>query len=500
MLKYLAKVFSNPPKQQNTENQGPPPTPLEKDLRTNITQIRNRLRECSDIIYYEFIDPAQNKGLLSYINGFVDSDLLNRDIVTPLLTKTNPDKKNLLYTSLISSISTLEEAVNGILEGNVLLIMNEETTAFLLSIRKQVQRSIEEPDSESVVRGSKEGFVESVKTNIILLRKRIKSPNLKIQTLKIGRITQTEVAVVYIDGIVDPDVLKEVRRRLNKINTDSILETGYIEQYIQDRKYSPYPTIGITEKPDVVAGKILEGRVAIFCDGTPHVLTVPLLYIENLQTSEDYYVRTLNASFLRLLRLLGLIISTLLPGLYVALSTYHQEMIPTVLLISIAGAREGVPLPALAEALLMGIMFELLKESGTRLPRAIGSAISIVGALVIGEAAVDAGLVSAPLVIVTATTAVASFIIPPFTETMTIFRLLFTFLGGIMGLIGITCGIFLVMVYTVSLRSFGVPYTAPLSPGSVNNLKDTFLRFPLSSMKNRPPILAGKNTKRRGGK
>lgn len=494
----MAKILSNPPKLNSSENSAHA-TPLGKDLGANISQLKSKLKGSSDIIFYEFTDPSHNKGLLTYISGFVETDLLDRDILTPLLTKTGPDKKNFLYTSAVRTISSFEEAIGGILDGNVLLLMNGDETAFLLSIPKQVQRSVDEPDSESVVRGPKEGFVESIKTNLLLLRRKIKSPNLKIETRKIGRITQTEIALVYIEGIVDPEVLKEVRKRLSKIKIDSVLETGYIEQYIQDHKYSPYATVGNTQKPDVVAGKILEGRVAIFCDGTPHVLTVPYLYIENLQTSEDYYVRTLNASLLRLLRITGLFVSTLLPGIYVALSTYHQEMLPTVLLVTIAGAREGIPLPAFAEALVMGVMFELLKESGTRLPRAIGSAISIVGALVIGDAAVNAGLVSAPLVIVTAITAVSSFILPSFTESMTIFRLIFFILGGVAGLIGITCGIFFIMIYTVSIRSFGIPYTAPLSSASENNLKDTFLRFPLRSMKNKPAFTAGNNTKRRGG-
>lgn len=511
MLKYLTKSLLHSRQAKGTaaaaqaaskqrDGSKQPPTPLGEDLQNNIKELQVRLTGSSDIIFYLFTDALKNDRALIYINGFVDTYLLDRDIVQPLLTKVNPDKQTLLYTTLNKSVSDLEAAIDSILDGNVLLLTNSRSGGLVLNVPKQIQRSIEEPDNESVVRGPKEGFVESLKTNIVLLRKKIKSPNLKIQAMKIGRITQTEVAIAYIEGIVDSDVLKEVRRRLSDIDVDSILETGYLEQYIQDYRYSPYPTIGNTEKPDVAAGKILEGRVAIFCDGTPHVLTIPFLYIENLQTSEDYYIKPLNASFLRLLRLTGLILSTLLPGLYVALSTYHQEMLPTVLLISIAGAREGVPLPALAEALLMGIMFELLKESGTRLPRAIGSAVSIVGALVIGEAVVDAGLVSAPLVIVTAITAVAGFIIPPLTEATTLFRLLFTILGGVLGLIGMTCGIFLVFVYTVSLRSFGVPYTAPITSSSENNLKDTLVRLPLRSMTNRPTFLAGKNDKRRGGK
>jgi len=473
---------------------------FEKDLSVNLAQIKSRLQKSSDLIFYEFANVSYHKAFLVYLNGFVETEILNRDILTPLMNHdTNNGIEKLLYNTELKKVVLFHSAVMGILEGNVLLVIDGQQTAFLLGMDKQVQRTIEEPGSESVVRGPKEGFIESIKTNIILLRKKLKTPDLMVESFKMGRLTQTEIAIVYLAGIVDPDVLKELKSRLDRIDTDSILESGYLEQYIEDAKYSPYPTIGNTQKPDVVAGKLLEGRIAIFCDGSPHVLTVPFLYIENLQTSEDYYIRTLMASLLRFLRTVALIISTLLPGVYVALSTYHQEMIPTVMLITIAGSREGIPLPAFVEALIMGVMFELLKESGTRLPRAIGSAISIVGGLVIGQAAVNAGLVSAPLVIVTAITAVASFILPALTETMTLFRLVFLFLAGAMGLVGITCGIFFIFIYTVSLRSFGVPFTASLTSTSKHNMKDTFFRFPLQSMKQRPNFMVGKNKKRRGG-
>jgi len=504
LLKNLLKILAGQKRKNNSVNRAEhksepqePAAAVDKKLDLNMARLKKELKS-SDIVYYQFEDKAGHKALVVYISGFIEAEILNRDILAPL--KSNDIGSGItdyLYTSQIKPISLLHAGVAGILEGNVLLFVDGQENAFLLNIIKPVQRAIEEPDSESVIRGPKEGFIESIKTNILLLRRIIKSPELVVETLKIGKVTQTEVAVVYLNHIVNRDVLKTLRERLGKIDVDSILESGYLEEYIEDYKYSPYPTVGNTQKPDVVAGKILEGRIAVFCDGTPHVLTVPFLYIENLQTSEDYYVRPLLGSFLRSLRVVGLLISTLLPSLYVALTTFHQELLPNVLLISIAGAREGIPLPAFAEALLMGIMFELLKESGTRLPRAIGSAISIVGALVIGNAAVDAGLVSAPMVIITAVTAVSSFIIPTLTEAMTFFRLFFLLLGGSMGLIGITSGIYLVLIYTVSLHTFGIPYTASIATATENNMKDAFFRVSLKSMQERPDFLAGKNKIRR---
>lgn len=475
--------------------------PWEKDLAQTTASLK-QLFKSSDVIFYEFETILGRKALLVYLNGFIDNDILNRDVLGPLLTNDQGTGiKTILHLSNIKEITLVGQASEGILDGSVLLCLNGEIHAYLLRLKKQEQRAVKEPDSESVIRGPKEGFIENIESNIVLLRRKIKSPNLMIEELTIGEQSHTRIALAYLEEIVQPEILAEVRRRLNNIKTDSILESGYIEEYLEESTYSPYPTVGNTQRPDVVAGKILEGRVAVFCDGTPHVLTIPFLYAESLQTSEDYYVRTLMGSILRLLRLAALLISTLLPALYVALSTFHQEMIPNALLLSFAGAREGIPYPTFAEILILALMFELLKESGTRLPRAIGSAISIVGALVVGEAAVSAGLVSAQIVIITSATAITSFIIPTLNEAMLVFRFLLLLLGGFLGLPGITCGIFLILTYTVSLRSFGVPYTSSLAPASTSNLKDLLVRFPLPSMKKRPDFLVkkNKNKQRRGG-
>lgn len=509
MLKSILQVFRSKNTKDNLANptySSPPPNSkkstvlIEKDISSNKAKLKDRLKTSSDIIFYEFEGKSENRFLLVYLDGFVDNEILNNDIIRPLMNdEQSNDLRKCLYISNIKEITILDQAIEAILEGKVLLYRNGQIKAYVLDLKKWEHRVVEEASNEAVVRGPKEGFVEYLQTNIVLLRRKIKSPNLVIEKQTLGRQTKTEIALAYLDGIVNREVLTEARKRLNEIDTDSILESGYIEQYIEDARYSPYPTIGNTQKPDVVAGKLLEGRVAIFCDGTPHVLTVPFIYVESLQTSEDYYVRSIMGSILRLIRLLGLILSTLLPAIYVALTSFHQEMIPNVLLISFAGAEEGIPLPVLAETFVMGVMFELLRESGTRLPRAIGSAISIVGALVIGEAAVTAGLVSAPVVIVTAVTAVSSFVIPALTGAMIVFRFIFLLLGGVMGLPGITCGIFFVFIYTVSIRSFGIPYTSSMSPASTGNFKDVFLRYPLSSMRKRPDFLANRNKKRRGG-
>ncbi len=320
--------------------------------------------------------------------------------------------------------------------------------------------------------------------------------------MTIGRQTNTIISICYIKGIVNQNVLKEVRRRLSNIDTDSILESGYLEQFIEDAPMSLLATVGNSEKPDIIAGKLLEGRVAILCDGTPNVLTVPFLFVENLQSSEDYYSRLYISSMLRILRVIALWISLFLAPIYVAIETYHQEMIPTVLLTTMMGASSHIPLPAFVEATLMLLMFQLLRESGTRLPRAVGPAISIVGALVLGDAAVNAGIISAPMIIVIALTAICSFVIPPMVEFMALYRFILVILAGFMGLFGITAGVYILFHHTTALTSFGVPYCSPFSFLDKEGLKDSIVHFPIWSQKNvltllRRIILRGKVTQGR---
>lgn len=345
-----------------------------------------------------------------------------------------------------------------------------------------------------MIRGPKEGFTENIRTNTALLRKRIKNQRLVIENQVYGRQTSTQVEIVYIDGIVNQRVLAEVKKRLAKIDVDNISESGIIEQYICENVLSPVSGIGLTQKPDVVVMRILEGRVAIMCDGTPHVLTLPELFIENLQTVEDYYNRPVYATFIRILRLIALFITVMLPGLSVAILTFNEEMVPSTFLISVINSTLKTPMPLAAEVFLLTLMFELLREAGTRLPRAVGSAITIVGSLIIGEAAVSAGIVSEPMVIVVAITAVTSFMIPNLIEFAIVYRAMFWLLGSLMGLIGIGTGIVIMLTQLGSTDSFGIPI---LSSFSKSELKDSILRFRLEFLKFRPSSIAKDNMKRK---
>jgi len=476
-------------------------------VAANKIYLEDTFKKSGDVSFNEFATLSGIKFLIVFIDGLVNKETLRRDVVNSFITNSKelqantplePNTVKSLIAASVIQTQKMSAVIDDLLNGNTAMFVDGVNTALLIDSREWEKRAVAEPDTESVIRGPREGFIENIRTNTSLLRRKIKNPNLVFENISLGKQTKTNIAIAYIDGIVNQAVLGEVRRRLNKIDTDSILETGYIEQFIEDSPFSPLATITNTQKPDILAAKLLEGRVGIFCDGTPHVLTVPHLLIETLQTSEDYYMRPFIAAGWRIIRLTALFFSIFVPGLYVALQTYHQEMIPTILLLRMAGSISDIPFPAGAEMLIMVVFYEFLRESGVRLPRAVGSAISIIGALIVGESAVNAGLVSAPVVIVTAVTGVAGFIVPALSEAIMFFRFFFLIAGSVMGLYGIVCGLFLLVLHAVSLRSFGVPYTSSLAPSDQGVLMDFFLRFPLWTMKKRPPAIAKGNQQRRG--
>lgn len=360
--------------------------------------------------------------------------------------------------------------------------------ALVASTRGWEARDVSDPVTEGVVRGPREGFTENLRTNTSLIRRRIRNPKLKIETLRIGAVTRTEVVVAYIEGTADSSVVKEVHERLSRIDTDAILESGYLEEFIEDSPFSPFPQIEHTERPDKIAAALVEGRVVILTDGTPFVLIVPTVFFQFLQSSEDYYERYLLGTAIRWIRFMAFLFALLLPSLYIALTTIHQEMIPTNLALSLAGAREGVPFPAFVEALMMEIAFELLREAGLRLPRPVGQAVSIVGALIIGESAVRAGIVSPVMVIIVALTGIASFSVPAFNLAITLRLLRFPMMmiAAVMGVPGMAMAVLVIVTHLADLRSFGVPYLSPVAPASYRDWKDVVVRAPWWSMFMRP--------------
>ncbi len=390
----------------------------------------------------------------------------------------------------------MDALFNRMLSGGIIILLDGYTKGIWIDAVGWEDRNVSEPQSQTVVRGPMEGFTENLRTNTALIRRRIRDPRLWMETRQIGQVTHTNVAVMYIKGIADEGVIQELRERLDRIDIDGILESGYIEEEIQDVTLTLFPTIYNSERPDSVAASLLEGRIAILIDGTPFVLLIPALFVQFFQSPEDYYQRADISTLLRLLRFFSFFIAMLAPAVYIAVTTFHQEMIPTNLLISLAAQREGVPFPAFVEAMLMEITYEILREAGVRIPKTVGQAVSIVGTLVIGQAAVEAGVVSAAMVIVVSITAISSYVIPEngLSIAVRIVRFALMMLAAAFGLLGILMGLIVLLLHLTSLRSFGVSYMSPFGPYVESDMKDTLFRLPWPRMTTRPQSNSIQNT------
>lgn len=492
-----------------------PSVPISGRLEDNKAAIKNLFDNSSDIALREFFIGSDKrlKAFICFVEGLEDKTLINDNVIRPLMRKeiretikdTNSHedilimiKNCIVNTSELSEGSNMDIVLDGILSGSVAIFIEGCTTAIIANTIDIKTRSIEEPSTEALVRGPREGFVESININTSLIRRKIKNPNLKFESLKLGKQTRTKVSICYIRGIANAELVEEVRRRLKLIKIDSILESGYIEQFITDNPSTPFPTIGNSERPDKIVGKLLEGRIAILCDGTPFVLTVPFLFIESLQVSEDYYSHPFGVFFLRLIRIAALFATLFTPALYIALSTFHPEMVPAILLITAAASKEGTPFPTIIETIIMTTIFEVLRESGVRLPRQLGQALSIVGVLVIGESAVNAGIISSPMIIISALTGITGFIVVPLQDSVIIFRIFFIILSGIFGFYGLVLGTIAMVAHLCSLSSFGSPYLAPMAPMVWPDLKDSIIRLPLRLMKQRPKSINPEELQRQG--
>ncbi len=483
---------------------------VEKHLEVTLTILKDIFGDSTDVIMRRFsFGQSRTKAAMICIDGLTRADRLALEIINPLMygsflgnepnvaPRSMEDIQSRYMTAGESRVyETYEKLVEGVLAGDAVIVIDGIPGALVINARGYPQRSIEDPQTESVLRGPREGFVENMRTNTALLRRKIKSPFFTLETVTIGEKTNTAVTIAYVRNIADPDLVEEVRKRLSQIQADGILDSGYVEQYISDGGSPFFSTVASSEKPDAVAGKLLEGRVAVVVDGSPYVLTVPTFFMESFQTAEDYYIAPLYASALRIVRLTAFFISLLALPLYVALTTFHQELIPTELLLSMAAAEGNTPFPAVIEAFLMIVVFEILKEAGIRLPRPAGQAVSMVGAIIIGETAVSAGIIGAPMVIAVAITAVSAFAAPAQANASMVLRLLFLLLAGIFGGLGLTLGLLLLLLHLTVLSSFGVPYLAPVAPFHPADNKDALLRLPHRWLLTRPSLLARRNPRR----
>lgn len=478
--------------------------PIEPDVKVNLERIWQELGKSDDLVIREirFERSDQLAAAVIYIDGLSDSAIINSYIFDvlkySLLGNGEQDgdavNKTVLAEELlhgIGSIHTVPDMAGlyrNMLSGEAIILLQGSCEAYRADIRQWKGREVTESTNQTSVRGPRESFTETLRINTSLVRRKIKDPRLWLETISVGRVTKTDVTLMYLNGIAKRSVVDEARNRLRAIDIDGVLDGGYIEELIEDERFSLFPTIYNTELPDSVAGQLLEGKVAIMVDGTPNVLIVPSQLVAFFQSTEDYYQRWIYASLLRMLRFISVFISLLLPSMYIAITTFHRDMLPTSLLISLSAQREGVPFPAFVEALLMEITFEILREAGLRMPRAIGQAVSVVGTLVIGQAAVEAGIVSAAMVIVVSVTAISTFTLPAYSMSIPIRILRFLLMGmaASFGLFGIIMGLFVLLLHLCALRSFGEPFMAPFSPFGGSENRDSLVRLPRWFNFNRP--------------
>lgn len=483
------------------------PQEISADIESNKKLMQKLFSDVDVFVAREFEnDCCGKKFLICFCDGVSDRETINNNIMKPLMlsqkvvckasTISDITKKIIFCNEMLitKDIKTIIEQVS---YGDTILFADGSSEAAIIGTKDFATRAIEEPSSDRSITGPKEGFNESILENLSLIRRKVRSNDLKMKYLSVGQRTSTSLCICYLDKIVNKSALKELIKRLNQIDIDSILETNYLSELIDDSKYSPFPTSGQTERPDVVIAKLLEGRVAVFLDGSPRVYTVPYLFIENFQSCEDYYSNYYYASFQRLIRILGFFLTISIPGIYILAVSFHQEMIPTRLLINISIERASVPLPAAAEAVIMLIVFDILRETGVRMPVNGGDALSIVGALVIGESAVAAKLVAAPMIIVVALTGITSLLIQNLRAPIIYIRFFVLFLSSTLGLFGFVTAIAITMIHILNLTSIGISQLDLQGNYSKQESKDFLVRVSWLNMKKRPKVIAGDSTRNR---
>ncbi|WP_438496923.1 spore germination protein [Paenibacillus sp. IHBB 3054] len=477
------------------------------NFAADLHSIKEAIGGNSDLHFREFtLTKLQAQGVLMYVDGMQNDRLLNMQMMQFLMFEATADSlsasriaEHLLPFSNLREAGNLEDLNKSVLFGHAALLIEGMPKGLLIQLPGGPNRAIAEPVSEALLRGPRLGFSEVLSENTSMLRRQGFSDQLELKTYRAGSSVQRDLVVAYIKDIVNPELLEEVQTRISKIDIDFLAESGYIEQLIEDNYLSPFQQVQSTERPDRVITALLEGRIAILLDGTPFALIVPVTFSMLLQSPEDYYDRWLPGSFLRLLRFSAAFLALMAPSLYISFISFHPGLIPTELAITIIKTRQGVPFPSLIEVLILEISIEILREAGIRLPKPIGPAMGIVGGLIIGDAAVQAGIVSPFLVIVVAVTAISSFSIPVYTAGITLRLLRFAgmIFAAVLGMFGTILFFLLICSHLTMLKSFGVPYLTPVSPFRPRDWKDLFFRAPLALMKRRPAMMKTKNSKRR---
>lgn len=460
-----------------------------------------------------FIRELENKYLseakfcIIYLEGMVNEDIINNNVIQPILSN-NLSKEidpSLLFDELVKKVIvtgkiTIEiernKVIESIIKGNTLLLVEGYSKALIIKSKGYKVRDISEPEASKVVRGPREGFTESLIDNLTLIRRRILSEDLKFKFREIGERTHTKLCMCYLESIAKDSVLKELENRLDQIKIDGVIDSGYIQELIKDAPYSPFETVGSYERPDVITSKLLEGRIALFVEGSPFVLTVPFVVAENFQANEDYYNNYIFGSINRFLRGFTAVTTITIPAVFLAIVTYHHEMLPTPLLLSIIASRQDVPIPTSVSLFLMLFIFDILREASTRMPAHIGQAVSIIGTIVLGQAAVEARLVSAPVIIITALTGITTLLNMNFVSAVIIFRTILLLGASLFGIYGFLITFILLYLHLMSIRSFDVPYMMNVTKALNHDGQDAWIRAPWWKMTLRPKIIGAKNLRR----
>ena len=477
---------------------------LTKKLKENIQGIKSVL-SAQDILVYEFQAGDGTDCAIVYTDGMTNKQLLGDLAARPLASLVPSDEKTgftldeikgaLLFPELKEETQP-EKFFAEVLDGNSLLLVDGIDTGLIVGAKMLPVRAVAEPPTDIAIKGPREGFIEDIKTNMVLLRKRLKTSELKFELQKAGRRSQTNIAVCYLDGIVDKKVAEEVIDRIKEIDIDCIPDSSYVAAFIAPRKHSIFREIGTTEKPDILAAKLAEGRVGILVDGSPIALTAPFILTEDFQSSEDYFVSPFMATIFRAIRFVAVIIALLLPAFYVTAQLFKMQLIPLGLMLNIASSVQGLSLSPSLEMFLVLLVLEVLKEASVRMPKYVGMALSIVGALVLGEAAVSAGFLSTPAIIIVAFSGICLYTVPNFTETGSILRWLFLIVAGSLGPFGIVLLIAFLLYYIISADAFGMPLLAPFSPLVPQDLRDSLIKYNMQSLRRRPKLFRSPNKTR----
>ncbi|KAA0566688.1 spore germination protein [Bacillus sp. CH30_1T] len=482
-------LFSNKNKIQKKQATGKDSSsiPISPSLDNNIRIVKQLLNESDDLKEQDIQLPSKQAKLL-YIETITDTSVIQEQILSPIQHHSDHASVDIFPSREMNKRTDLHEVASDLLHGRTALILENERFIYTFDTKSQYLRSIEEPNNEKVIRGAHYGFIENVNVNINLIRSRIANKNLVIKNFMIGDEVKTKVSIVFMKNIVNPKLVSEVETRLQSIHMDIVTSPGYIEEFIEDSPFSPFPQMLTTQRPDRVAYNLMEGRVAILSEGSPNALILPITFFGFFQSPDDYNSRWYVGSFYRLLRFISFVMAITLPAIYISIVAFHFEVLPTKMLKPIKESIELIPYPPLIEATIMELTIELIREAGVRLPSSIGPVIGIVGGLVIGQAAVEAHLVSNIMVIIVAITAIASFVVPS-NEMVTTLRLLrfpLMIVAASFGFLGIILGLTVMLMHMCTLQSFGTPYLAPISVGRWTDFKDTWIRVPIWKMNRRP--------------